>query len=78
MKTCGSNHVWTSSSRITTLRISAKLHEEIESRLNSRNACCHPVQNTLSSRLISESLKVKIFKITILPIVLCMKLCLSH
>jgi hypothetical protein len=28
------------------------IHDEIKSTLNSSNACCHSVQNLLSSRLI--------------------------
>jgi hypothetical protein len=42
----------------------------MKSRLNSRNACYHSVQNLLSSRLISKNLKIKIYKIVILPVVL--------
>jgi len=34
--------------------------EEIKSRLRSGNACCHSVQNLLSSRLLSKNLKIKI------------------
>jgi hypothetical protein len=44
--------------------------EEITSSLNSGNACYHSVQNLLSSRLLSRNLKVKIYKTTILPVVL--------
>jgi hypothetical protein len=32
-------------------------HEEIKSRLNSGNICYHPVQNPLSSHLLSKKLK---------------------
>jgi hypothetical protein len=46
------------------------MHEEIKSRLNSGNACCHSVQSLLSSRLLSRKLKVKIYKTMILPVVL--------
>jgi hypothetical protein len=46
------------------------IHEEIKSRLNSRNACYYSVQNLLSSRLISKNLKIKIYKTVILPVVL--------
>jgi hypothetical protein len=46
------------------------LHEEIKSRLNSRNACYRSVQSLLSSRLLSGNLKVKIYKTIILPVVL--------
>ena len=35
-----------------------------------RNACYHSVQNLLSSRLLSKNLKIKIYKIIILPVVL--------
>jgi hypothetical protein len=45
------------------------MHEEIKSRLNSGNACCHSVQS-LSSRLLSGNVKVKIYKTIILPVVL--------
>jgi hypothetical protein len=46
------------------------LHEEINSRLNSGNACYHSVQNLLSSCLLSRNVKVKIYKTIILPVVL--------
>jgi len=32
--------------------------EEIKSRLNSRNACCHLVQNLLSYSLLTKNLKI--------------------
>jgi hypothetical protein len=44
--------------------------EDIERRLNSGNACCHSVQNLLSSRLLSKNTKIRIYKTTILPVVL--------
>jgi hypothetical protein len=46
------------------------MHQDIKSRLNSGNACYHTVQGLLSSRLLSRNLKVKIYKIIILPVVL--------
>jgi hypothetical protein len=46
------------------------IHDEITSRLNSRNACYYSVQNLLSSRHISKNLKIKIYKTVILPVVL--------
>jgi hypothetical protein len=54
----------------TTLTDQNHMHEEIKSRLNSGNACCHSVQRLLSSRLLSRKLKVKIYKTIILPVVL--------
>jgi hypothetical protein len=54
----------------TTLTNQDDIHDEIKSRLNSRNACYHSVQNLLSSRLISKNLKIKIYKTVILPVVL--------
>jgi hypothetical protein len=54
----------------TTLSDQNCMHEEINSRLNSRNACYHSVPNLLSSRLLSRNLKVKIYKTIILPVVL--------
>jgi hypothetical protein len=35
------------------------IHEEVKSRLNSGNACYHAVQNLLSSRLLSKSVKIE-------------------
>jgi hypothetical protein len=35
-------------------------YEEIKNRLNSRNDCCHSVQNILSSSLLSNNVKIKI------------------
>jgi hypothetical protein len=46
------------------------IHDEIKSRLNSKNACYYSVQNLFSFRLISKSLKIKIYKTVILPVVL--------
>jgi hypothetical protein len=46
------------------------IHEEIISRLNSGNAYYHAVQNFLSSRLLSRNVKIKIYKIVIIPVVL--------
>ena len=40
------------------------------SGLKSWNACYHSVQNLLSSSLLSKNLKIKIYKIIILPVVL--------
>jgi hypothetical protein len=54
----------------TTLTSQNDIHDEIKSRLNSRNACCHSVKNILSSHLISKNLKIKIYKTVILPVVL--------
>jgi hypothetical protein len=54
----------------TTLTNRNDIHDEIKSRLNSGNACYHSVQNLLSSSLITKNLKIKIYKIVILPIVL--------
>jgi hypothetical protein len=38
--------------------------------LNPGNACYHSVQNLLSSRLLSKSVNVRIYKTAILPVVL--------
>jgi hypothetical protein len=46
------------------------MHEGVKSRVNSGNACYHSVQRLLSSRLLSRNLKDKIYKTTILPVVL--------
>jgi hypothetical protein len=46
------------------------IQEEIKRRLNSGNACYHSVQNLLSSHLLSENLKIRIYRPIILPVVL--------
>jgi hypothetical protein len=46
------------------------IHDEIKSRLSSGNACYYSVQNLLYYSLISEKLKIKIYKTVILPVVL--------
>jgi hypothetical protein len=46
------------------------IHDEIKSRLSSRNACYYSVQNLLSSHLISKNLKFKMYKTVTLPVVL--------
>jgi len=43
---------------------------EIKSILRSGNACCHSVQKRLSSRLLFENLKIKIYRNIILLIIL--------
>jgi len=52
----------------TNLTSQNSIQEEIKSRLNSGNACCHSVQNSLSSGLLSKNLKVQIYRTIILPI----------
>jgi hypothetical protein len=46
------------------------MNEEIKSRLNSGNTCYHSVQNLQSSRLLSRNVTFKIYKTTVLPVVL--------
>jgi hypothetical protein len=46
------------------------IQEEIKRRLNSGNACYHPVQKSLSSHMLSKNMKVRIFKTIISPVVL--------
>jgi hypothetical protein len=54
----------------TTVTNQNLIQEEIKRRLNSDNACYHLVLNLLSSRLLSKSLKSRIHKMIILPVVL--------
>jgi len=62
----------------TTLTNQNCIAEEIKSSLRSGNACYHSVQNLLSSRLLSQNLKIKIYiyiyiyiyRTIILPVVL--------
>jgi hypothetical protein len=53
----------------TTLTNQNSIQEEINSRLKSRNVCCHLVQNLLSSSLLSKNIKIKIYRTIILPVV---------
>jgi hypothetical protein len=54
----------------TTLTNQNDIHDEIKSRLKSGNACYYSVQNSLSFRLISRNLKIKIYKTVISALVL--------
>jgi hypothetical protein len=54
----------------TTLTNRNSIQEEIKSRLKLGNACCHSVQNILSSSLLSKNLKIEIYRTIILPSVL--------
>ena len=54
----------------TTLTSQNSIQEEIKSRLNLGNACYYSVQNLLSSSLLSKTLKIKIYRNIILPVVL--------
>jgi hypothetical protein len=45
------------------------IQEEIRRRLNSGNAGYHLVQNFLSSHLLSKNMKIRIYKIILLPVV---------
>ena len=53
----------------TTLTNKNSIQEGIKSRLKLGNACCHSVQNILSSSLLSKNLKTKIYRTIILPVV---------
>jgi hypothetical protein len=53
----------------TTVRNQNYIHEELKSRLNMESCCCHPVQS-LSSRLLSKNIKIKIYRTITLPAVL--------
>jgi len=54
----------------TNLTNQNSIQEEIRSRLKSGNAWYHSVQNLLSFSLLSKNLKIKIYRIIILPFVL--------
>ena len=54
----------------TTLTNQNSIQEEIKSRLKLGNACYYSVQNLLSSSLLSKTLKIKIYRTIILPVVL--------
>jgi hypothetical protein len=54
----------------TSLRNQNSIHEEIKSRLKSRNACYPLVQSPLYPRLLSKNIKIKIYRIIIFLFVL--------
>ena len=54
----------------TNLTNQNSIQEEIKSRLMSENACCHSVQNLLSSSLLSKTEKIKVYRTIISPVVL--------
>jgi len=54
----------------TTLKNQNYIRVEIKSRLKAGNSCYHSVQNLLSSRLLPKNTKIKIYRTTILPVVL--------
>jgi hypothetical protein len=54
----------------TTLTSQNSIQEEIKSRLKLGNACYYSVRNLLSSSLLSKTLKIKIYRTIILPVVL--------
>jgi hypothetical protein len=47
------------------------IHKEIKRRLKLGDACYHAVQNPASSCLLSKNIRIKRYKIIILPVVLC-------
>jgi hypothetical protein len=54
---------------MTTITNQNSIQEEIKSTLKAGNACCHLVQNLLSSSLISKNLKTEIYRTINLPAV---------
>jgi len=54
----------------TTLTNQNSIKDEIKCRLKLGNACLYSVQNLLSTSLLSKTLKIKIYRTIILPIVL--------
>jgi hypothetical protein len=46
------------------------IQEEITKKFNLGNACCHSVQNLLSSHMLSKNIKIRIYKSIIFPVVL--------
>jgi hypothetical protein len=54
------------------------IYEGIKSRLKSGNACCHSVQNFLSSSLLSKNIKIKIYRIIIFLLFLSVRNLIAH
>jgi hypothetical protein len=55
---------------LTTLTYQNSIQEEIESRLKSRSNCYHSVQNLVCSSLLSENIKIKIYRTLSLSVIL--------
>jgi hypothetical protein len=53
-----------------TLTNQGSIHEEIKNRLYSLNAGYHLLQNLSSSSLLSHNINIKVYKTTILPVVM--------
>jgi hypothetical protein len=54
----------------TTVTNQNLIQKEIKWRLHLGNACCHVVQNLLSSRLLSKDVEIRIYKTIILRVIL--------
>jgi hypothetical protein len=54
----------------TTVTDQNSIQEEIKKILNSGNVCYHSVLILLSSRLLSKYMKIRLYKIIILPVIL--------
>jgi hypothetical protein len=55
---------------VTTITNQNLIQKEIKRRLNSSNTCYHSIHNFLYSRLLSKNINIKIYKTTILSVVL--------
>ena len=47
------------------------IQEEIKSRFKSGNAFCHSLKNLLSSSLLYQNIKIKMYRTISLPVALC-------
>jgi hypothetical protein len=54
----------------STIKNLNSIREEIKTRLQSGNACCHSVKSILPSSLLSKNLEIEIYRTIILPVVL--------
>jgi hypothetical protein len=55
---------------VSTITNQHLIQDKIKRRCNWGNTCYHSVQNILSLRLLSKNIKIRIYKTTILPVVL--------
>ena len=55
---------------VTNLKNQNSIQEEIKSGPNKESARSHSMQKLLSSRLMSKNIKIKIYRIVVLPVVL--------
>jgi len=55
----------------TAATVQSSIHEEIKRGLKKGKACCHSVQNLMSSSLVSENIEIQVYR-TVICLLFCM------